>query len=143
MSDQHDPPAHHFDLVGRRRSRLALFARLGLLSFRRAGPRSCHFDCAVSTAHYLGELVRDKLHHCGSEMNLVAVFQQSATLTTMYRLAQTVAHDPDATVFLAFVRTVIENPVFSGLRGSNDVGVLARDGAVDLVIFTKGQIVLS
>src|ERR1051325_3719429 len=75
------------------------------------------------------------------EMDLVAGLQARAARVAVHFAAQAVAHDPGAALGAALIPAVVEETVLAGGAVVADVGMLARDGAIDLGILHEGEIV--
>ena len=80
-------------------------------------------------------------------MDLVAGEEPGSARVPMHFLSHAVANDPQAAIALAlvaaFVPAIVEQPVLAGLLLVQNVGVLARYGAVDGIVFSERQIVAS
>src|SRR5690348_13445507 len=75
------------------------------------------------------------------EMDLVAGLQARAARVAVHFAAQAVAHDPGAALCAALIPAVVEETVLAGGAVVADVGMLARDGAIDLRVLDEGEIV--
>src|SRR3982074_1385001 len=90
-------------------------------------------------------LPHGEFDHRLAKLDLIAGLQFCPARIAMDFLTEAVADDPETAIPLrlahGFVPAVVIEPVLSAGFVMDDVRMLARDGAVDFVVFGEGEIV--